>query len=284
MRRWAKVRKATWTDDRNAISKYLLPAFGHTPIGMISRLDVWELLDGVGAVHPGAANRLRSLLSRMFSLAVDWGYLPPDSVNPAKGIKKYPENVRDRYLSREEHARLEAALCEERCHYVRAFIRLLLLTGMRKGEMLKLEWDNVDLELGEIVIYKPKNRKTHYLPLTERAIEILTELRTGQIGPYVFPGFDPKTNLPVANKPRATMDTAWRKLRSRAGLDDVWIHDLRRTAASWLAQEGVSLYLIGQILNHSTPGITARYARFQKTDIREALNLLARRIDLKESA
>lgn len=280
MRRWSKVRKATWDDDRNSIRKYLLPAFGYTPISSISRNDVWELLDTVASQHPGAANKLRSLLSVMFQLAIDWGYLPLGSLNPAANIKKYSEKQRDRFLTPDECARLKAVLVAEPCPYMRAFFQLLLLTGLRKGELLQLRWVDVNLDLCELRIAKTKNRRVHYLPLSAPAVGILSELKPLQINEYVFPGFDPKTNQPsVVSKPRATVDAAWHRIREKAGITDVWIHDLRRTAASYLAQEGVSLYLIGAVLNHSTPNTTARYARFQKGDVKEALERLAKRLE-----
>lgn len=281
MRRWSKVRKATWDDDRNSIRKYLLPAFGYTPIGSITRNDVWELLDVVASRHPGAANKLKSLLSVMFQLAVDWGYLPSKHVNPAIKIKKYSETPRDRYLSPDECASLRAVLQAEPCPYMRAFFQLLLLTGLRKGELLRLTWQDVDPHTRELRISKTKNRRLHYVPMSEPAVLIVSQIPRLPGNPYVFPGFDCRTNQPsVTPRPRATVDAAWHKIRAKAGIPDVWIHDLRRTAASYLAQEGVSLYLIGAVLNHSTPSTTARYARFQKGDIKEALNKLAQRLDV----
>lgn len=281
MRRWSKVRKATWDDDRNALRKYLLPAFGFTPLSEIGRTSVWQLLDTVAARHPGAANRLKSLLSCMFRLACDWGYLPDNYPNPTLRIPSYPEGERDRFLSDEEHARLEAALDEEQCLYVRSFFRLLLRTTLRKGELLRLHWADIDLKAGEVRLYKTKNksRRTLYLPLSSSAAQILQELPRCENNPHVFPGYDHRARQWSADKGRATFDHAWRKIRNKAGLHDVWIHDLRRTAASYMAQSGESLYLIGRTLNHSSPGTTMRYARFQKGNIKEALDRLAKRLD-----
>jgi integrase len=283
MRRWAKVRKKTWDDDRNAIKKYLLPAFGYRPIHEIRKNEVWELIDSVAARYPAAANRLKSTLSRMFKVAVDWGYLQEGHPNPTIGIPPYPETKRDRFLQPEEIVRLKESLAECSDPWLKRFFWLLLLTGLRKSELLTLKWTNISWERKEIKIEKTKAGRTHYLPLTTAIANEFHLVPRLEHNPYVFPGIDNKTGLPSPRAVhRANVNNAWKAIKLRAGLNDVRIHDLRRTTASLLAQSGASLHLIGRLLNQTSPSTTAIYARFQQSDVRSALETLSNLLESED--
>ena len=161
--------------------------------------------------------------------------------------------------------RLAAAIDAEPSPYVRAAFWLYLLTGMRRQELLKARWADIDFHEGTWRLPETKSGRVHHLPLSARATAILQALPREDRNPYVLPGTR-------AGQPLVNIDKAWRRIRTRAGVSDVRIHDLRRTAGSQLAQDGASLHLIGRILNHRATSTTAVYAHFQQQHERVALD------------
>jgi integrase len=139
-------------------------------------------------------------------------------------------------------------------------IKLLLHTGLRKQELLSLKWEYVDLKNGIVTIPETKNGRVHVLPLTKVAAELIKELPRDNTYLFHYQGH----RLLDLKRP-------WDRIREKVGRKDLRIHDLRRTIGSWLAQSGVSLQLIGEVLNHKNPKTTMVYARFQKTHVREAI-------------
>jgi integrase len=145
--------------------------------------------------------------------------------------------------------------------YVRGFFWLSLLTGCRKRELLNVRWSEIDLESGLLRLSATKNGRTHYVTLA--APVLLVQLPRAEGNHHVFVGRK-EGEVP-------TIDQAWRRIRSAAGAPDAWLHDLRRTVGSWLAQSGVSLHLIGHVLNHSSPVVTSVYARLANESARAVL-------------
>jgi integrase len=223
------------------------------------------------AKHPYAANRLVELLSRMYTLASHWGFLDEDYPNPARRIQAFRELKRDRFVKGEEMPALADAIAAEPSPYVRAAFWFYLLTGMRKRELLRARWEDIDFHAALWRLPETKSGRVHHVPLSGKVIAILKSLPREAGNPYVIPGAQ-------AGQPLNNIDKAWRRTRARAGLDDVRIHDLRRTAGSHLAQDGASLHLIGRILNHRDPSTTAVYAHFQQTHERAALERHADRL------
>jgi integrase len=218
----------------------------------------------LGEKHPYGANRLLELLSKMYELARVWGVVEEDYTNPARGIPKFREEKRDRWITPEELPRLAKAIDEEPNRPARAALWLYLLTGLRKSELLSLRWSDIDDHRQEIRLGRTKSGRSHYVPLSEAARKILQEIPRLEDNAYVFPGAKPGHHLVNIDKP-------WRRVRQSAGIEDVRLHDLRRTMGSWLAQAGNSLHLIGRVLNHSTPSTTQVYARFGNDHVRSAL-------------
>ena len=149
---------------------------------------------------------------------------------------------------------------------IRAYFRLVLLTGCRKRELLRVDWRDVDFDSGLLRIRNTKNDRTHFVPLTEPARQILKSLPRGAASPCVFAGPRKGECMTVGR-----VDSAWRRIRKTAGCEDARLHDVRRTVGSWLAQAGVSLHLIGHVLNHRSPTTTAIYARLASDSAREVL-------------
>lgn len=271
LERYARLHKKTWRDDDARIKDPILRRWGSLPLTALKRSDIAALHREIGAKHPYAANRLVELISRMYELGKLWGFLDEDYPNPARRIQAFKEVKRDRFVTAEEMPRLATAIEEDPSPYLRAAFWLYLLTGMRKRELLRAKWADIDFQTHLWRLPDTKSGRVHHVPLSTRAVAILKALPREIGNPYVIPGAR-------AGQPLYNIDKAWRRIRKRAGIDDVRIHDLRRTAGSYLAQDGASLHLIGRILNHRDPSTTAVYARFQQQHEQAALNRHADRL------
>ena len=269
--RHAKIHKKSWQDDQRAINKYILPRWANHKVRNLRRSDVALMHHQVGRIYPYAANRLLEVISKMFELAKVWGFLDDGAINPARGIPRFKEESRDRYITPEELPRLAEALDNEPNLYARFAIWLYLLTGLRKSELLNCQWDDIDWDGEEISIRDTKNGRPHYLPLSSPAMTLLRQLPRHVGNPHIFPGRESGQHI-------VNIDKAWRRIRRAADIEDVRLHDLRRTVGSWLAQSGNSLHLIGRVLNHRTPSTTQIYARFANDQVRDALEALGKNL------
>ncbi len=258
------ANKKSGRDDITRINRFIIPEWGNLIATNIKRADVAALHSKLGKHGQYQANRVYSLISKMFNLARVWGFVPEEHVNPCFGIEKFKEEKRDRFVSHEEFPKLAEAINKELNPHVIAAIWLYLLTGVRKDELLSLKWSDINLERKELKLTDTKNGKAHYLPLSNAAIEILNQTPRLEDNSYVIVGLNPGCHLVNIDKP-------WQRIRRGAGLEDVRLHDLRRTVGSWLAQSGNSLHLIGKVLNHSNQSTTAIYSRFGQDNVRDAL-------------
>ena len=250
---------------RGSLENHILPALGMMPLAMVETAHVAALHYRLRET-PRAANRALSVLSKMFSLACAWGQVP-DGTNPCRGVRKYKEKKRERFLSREEYRRLGQALAEAEMEaeagvegavspYAIAALRLLMLTGCRLNEILTLRWDDIDRTAGE---FRLRDGKTgaRMVPLTPTAETVLAGIARAPANPWVIVGKQPGTHL-------STITADWYRLRAHAGLDDVRIHDLRHSYASRALAAGESLSMIGKLLGHADIQSTARYAHLAR--------------------
>jgi len=268
-----RKRPKSLTEDQRLLRNYVLPALGNMKVANISHQDVEKLHTSLGE-RPYQANRVVALLSKMFSLAITWG-LRED--NPTRGIQKYQEEKRDRWLNEEELQRLWSVLDSHPKHITAYFIKFLILTGARKGETLQATWDQFDLEKG--IWRKPshltKQKKTEYLPLSDRALSILKEAKklTGK-SKYVFPGY-------VGDQPMKEPKRFWKTVTKDAELENIRIHDLRHTHASHLVSSGLSLSIVGKLLGHTQAATTQRYAHLADAPLRQAAELFSSKVEGK---
>ena len=269
--RHAKPHKRSWRDDQRRIDSHLLPAWGNRKAKSITGTDAAALHSKVGKNAPYEANRTLALISKMFELARRWGFVAKDHANPARDIDRFKEHKRDRWVSPEELPRLAQAIDAEANVYVRMALWLYLLTGVRKSELLVAQWDDIDWQRQELRLSETKAGRVHYVPLSAPAMAILRDLPRLEGNPQILPGHIHGRSLVNINKP-------WTRVRKGAGVEDVRLHDLRRTVGSWLAQSGNSLHLIGRVLNHSNQSTTAVYARFGQDHVRQALEEHAARL------
>ncbi|MGJ0485134.1 MAG: tyrosine-type recombinase/integrase [Methylomicrobium sp.] len=259
-------KKKSAKDDIRRIERHIVPAWGSLKANAIKRADVAALHSKIGKNNGQyEANRVLALISKMFSLAELWGIVDEGHSNPARGVEKFKEEKRDRYVTPEEMPKLIKAIQNERNEFARYGIWLYLLTGLRKEELLQAQWDDIDYGRNEIKIKETKKGNKHYVPLSAFARELLDNITRIEGNPFIIVGKNPGAHLVNIDKP-------WQRVRKAAGIEDVRIHDLRRTVGSWLAQAGNSLHLIGRVLNHSNTSTTAIYARFGQDSVREALD------------
>ena len=257
------------------INKHLVPSLGKKSLADIKRPDIARLHSAIGKKAKVEANRVVQLLKTMLSRAEMLGYTEEGTLNPCRGLKPYKETSRARYLDERELFRLREALAEEPVH-IQALIRLLLFSGLRKSELLSLPWDAVKINHPEgdhIDVTQTKNGRPLRLALTDQMREALMAIPTRLHSKWVFPS-PVRTNHHIADFKRD-----WTRIRERAGLGDVTVHDLRRTCGSLMAQGGVPIEAISQVLNHSNRDVTRIYARMSEDTQRSALEVASNKVD-----
>jgi integrase len=265
MRRHAEKKKRSWKDDQSYIDRILVPKLGSRLVAGITSVDIAKIHSEIGRDHPYAANRFLEIASKMFVLGRTWGRLPKDAENPAVGIEQFPEQKRRRYITTAEMPKLAAAIDAEGNDFARHAVWLLLLTGVRRTELLNAKWSDIDWDLRTLYIGKTKNGEPVLAPLSHAAIEHLKMIPHIEGNPYIICG--KLTGLPLKG-----LQPAWARIRTAAALQNVRLHDLRRTVGSWLVREGSSLHLVGAVLNHKDSKTTAGYAYFQIEDRQAALD------------
>ena len=244
---------------QGSLRNHILPALGTMPIDKVGRTEAAALHYGLRDT-PRAANRALMVLSKMFRLAEDWG-LAPAGNNPCRFVLKYKEGKRERFLTPEESRRVGRELCAlelegELRARAAAALRLLMLTGCRLREILTLRWDDVDRGAGELRLRDAKTG-ARMVPLTPTAEDVLAGITRVPGNPWVFPGANPDSHL-------SQLSTHWQRVRERAGIEDVRIHDLRHSFASRALALGEGLTMIGSLLGHTDVGSTARYAHLAR--------------------
>ena len=261
MERHAKVRKRTWQEDQNQFDRYL-GAFAKKKLSAITRKDVAALHGKIGKTAPTAANRLLALLSSVFGRAIEFGLW--EGNNPCVAIRKFPEEARDRFLSKDELRRFFEVLEHYSHEIARDTILVALLTGVRRSNVHEMKWADIDWEEATWRIGWTKNGTPQTVALVEPVVELLRERHRRATSVFVFPGRG-RTGHYVEVK------TAWKTLLKRAGIENARFHDLRRTMGSWQARTGASLPIIGKSLNHKSQSTTAIYARLDLDPARSAM-------------
>lgn len=277
-------RPASLRNDRQMLSGIILPRLGSLRVSAVAKRDI-EALHASLKGTPYRANRVRSLLSKMFSLAVEWKWCAD---NPVRGTQEFHEDKREFWLSDEQLQRFAQALDSYPDQNAADALRLLLLTGAREQEVLKSQWLQIDLERGSWTkpSHHTKEKKIEHVPLSEPALALLRRMKkvNGATGP-LFPG--------KAGGSRKTIRRTWVQVCRAAGLTTPYtvagkrrmivrhkpilrIHDLRHSYASYLVSGGVSLPKVGKLLGHTQPATTQRYAHLQDDALRDATNVFGK--------
>jgi integrase len=260
-----RLRASSAADYERMIRNYVLKHFSEsTKVADVTFTDIDALhrkITRLGYEH--RANRVIAMLHKMFALALKW-QMRAD--NPVRGIEHNREHARQRYMKPDELARIVAALAEFPDKDIADALRLLLLTGARRSEVLMMKFEHLDLTAG--IWRKPatdtKQNAPHSVPLSAPARQLLAE-RAGLKAPgeYVFPGNGTKRHL-------VNLWHAWQRICKTAGIEGLRVHDLRHSFASQLVSTGHSLSLIGALLGHTQPQTTARYSHLYDDPLRKA--------------
>ena len=268
-----KKRPSSARTDASNLRIHVLPALGRKRVAVVTRADIADLHHAMRET-PGAANRTLALVSKMMNLAEKWG-LRPDASNPCRHVERYRERKMERFLATEELARLGTVLSEaERTATelpsVIAAIRLLIFTGARLGEILNLQWRDVDIKRACLRLPESKTG-AKVIHLNAPALEVLNGLERSEHNPWVIAGREPEKPLVNLRKP-------WHRIRKAAEIEDMRLHDLRHSFASVGVAGGLSLPMIGALLGHAQPATTVRYAHLAADPLKQAVDLIGERI------
>jgi integrase len=259
----AKKHKRTWKYDESMFRGY----FSHwrnRRISTITRREVQTLHSRMGTENgEHQANRAFAMLRTVFEKGREWGYA---GENPCFKLKRFAEESRERYLQPKELPVFFQAVMAEPNEMERYFLLMLLYTGARKSNVLSMAWENISFELKiwNIPASQSKNKTAYTIPLVSPALEILTRRKDENHGsPWVFPSTSKNGHLVEPKK-------AWGRLLKQSGIENLRMHDLRRTLGSWMAITGSSLLTISYALGHkiASLSVTAVYARANVDPIR----------------
>lgn len=259
----ARTYKRSIKSDESKLKIYLMPKFGHEPLADVSMQSIQGYHNQLRTtLSPATANRHLALLHRIFSLAIQWGYCEK---NPATGINKFQEdtNKHQRFLNNDEIRSLFRAADDDVNTYAAAYIKMLLLTGVRRSEGLGMKWEHLQLSGPKQLWYVPhtKTGKSRYVILNPMAIDILEGLPKVYGNPYVFPG-------KVSGQPIINPIKAFKRIINRAGIESSFrLHDIRHTVASLIVNNGGSLYDVQAALNHANSSMSERYAHLSSESI-----------------
>ncbi len=265
---FARYKPSTKTGVRSLLASQLMPEFGSIPLDRIAPSRVRRWFDAFSRTAPVNANRGLDVLRQIMNFAIDRGHA---GANPAAGIEPNRRPKLTRFLSREEIARLHRALDGQAGRGNRQqadLIRLLLLTGCRRGEIVRLRWSEVQ---GDMLMLADSKTGPRKVPLNSQARRILERQPRGE-SPFVFPSArDP-------SRPRHQDFKLWYRVRKEAGIEDVRLHDLRHTVASHAVMNGVPVPVVSRLLGHSNVRMTLRYAHLADRDIEAAAERIGQAI------
>lgn len=302
-------KKRAWRDDQQRYRDYLESPLGARKLSAVTREMVGRILSKMERDGKAGAtvNNVRALASAIFGKAIEWSYL---TSNPVRGIKTRKSAKRDRFLQVDELPRFFASVGEESNDGIRDYFLLSLLTGARRANVLAMRWNQINLAEGIWRIPDTKNGTPQNVTLSPEAIVLLKDRKESVEGAFVFPGegeskhlVEPKkgwqrifdrdelkqlvTRIQAAGGTFAVKEggaladalesarKAVKKLKidcEGCRIDDLRIHDLRRTLGSWQAKQGASLAIIGKSLNHKSQQATAIYARLDLDPVRQSVN------------
>ena len=250
---------------RRMAAGQIVPALGKLSAHSVRRENVRDLHYAMRAT-PVQANRTLDLLSRMFNMAESWGLMPEGS-NPCRGTVKYRQQPRERFRTAAEFRRHGRALDEAEAEgavsaHAAAAIRLLMLTGCRKNEIVTLRWRDMDLEAMELNLEDTKTG-ARTVSLSPEAVRVFAGIPRADGNPWVIQGRKKGERL-------CFIDRQWCLVRERAKLEDVRLHDCRHSFASRALALGESLPAIGRLLGHAHVETTAKYAHLARDSMHEA--------------
>lgn len=264
-----KAYKRSWRTDETVFRVHILPVLGSKPIDEISGDAIADLIQQMRdkGYASGTTNRVLILIRFIFNLARKWKIAGVRD-NPTGGLSTAPDVQRDRFLTHEETKRLIASINIDENRSAAHTFMMLLLTGARRNEVSHAKWDYIDWERRTLLVPVSKSGKPRVIALNGQAMALLRSIPRIDGNPYIFPS-------PITGRPCPSLHFPWTRIKQRAILDDLRLHDLRHSFASFLVNEGVSLYVVQGLLGHTQPRTTQRYAHLAQDTLNSAAEVVA---------
>jgi len=260
--------KRSWRTDDAILRHHALPHLGRMALDEVKAEHIVAALARMKAkgLAASTSNRVLVVIRYIYNLAIKWR-VPGVAANPTAGIELGPEIQRNRFLTKEEAQVLSAAIAIDENRTAANAILLLLLTGARRNEITHARWDDVLWDERKLHVPVSKSGKPRWISLSVSAIDLLRSLPRCGGNNYIFPA-------PTTGRPSPSLWFPWKRIRDRAGLGDVRLHDLRHSFASFLVNEGVSLYVVQGLLGHANARTTQRYAHLHPDTLTRATDVV----------
>lgn len=274
---YVRTYKNSWQTDETVLRIHVLPELGHLALDEVKADAIANLINRMreSGYASGTMNRVIVILRYMYNLARKWK-VPGGIDNPATGLTAGPDVLRNRFLTEEETEILVRSIHADENQTAARAIMLLLLTGGRRNEITFAQWDYIDWKNKTLLVPKSKSGHARMIALNKPAIALLTSAPRIEGNPYIFPS-------PVTGRPSASLYFPWDRIRKRAGLPDVRLHDLRHSFASFLVNRGVSLYVVQGLLGHLHARTTQRYAHLTRETLNDAADLIQDAVRLPDA-
>ena len=264
-----KSYKRSWRTDETVLRIHVLPALGSIYADEVRSEPIAALVQKMRekGYATGTTNRAVIVLRHIFNLARKWR-IPGIADNPTTGIALAPDINRERFLSVEEAQRLILSIEQDENEVARKAIMLLLLTGARRNEITHARWEHVDWDRKSLLVPLSKSGKPRGIALNASAIALLRSVQPTHRSAYIFAS-------PATDRPSPSLYFPWQRIRVRAGLPDLRLHDLRHSFASFLVNSGVSLYVVQGLLGHAHTRYTQRYAHLTPDTLLDAAETMS---------